>query len=306
MAVYKTIKILQKKGYLKEGLQKGLQKPYALAKKVYKKLSRYIRLHGVEFNIAPYYKSNFYEKVRQTTNVYQIMDCTIRLYEDSIEVYTAEHHHFNGETVQRATSEMFIFFNKLLGKLENRLRIGIIKNDYCNIRIVNQHYAEVNNEVAKELDKDKIKLTIYGKDGRAWFKIDTSWNFNEAETIHPQMSKQDAQLVFERHLNDWRDNNPMTNSELQGAISNLVQIQKTEVEKWAFYAENIKTHTEAIIELKDAIKEFRKVSNPLATIISKIKSKEDILRYRPEIEVLTTEDKEILSHWLVSRNDFSK
>ena len=299
-AIYKTIKLLTKKGFLNGTPQRGLKKPYPHALTKQKNLKKYIRLHGVELHITPYFFSRKYHNIRKKSNLLSVMGCTIRLYKNTIEVYSGETLDFKGETVQRATAIAQEYFNRLFMKLENDLHIGIVKDRLQNIKVVNSHYAEVNNEIAKELDKTKTKITIYGKDGYAWFKIDTSWNFNEAETIHPEQSKLDAQLIFEKYLNDLRENCPPTNSELATAIMQQIKLQ-------SIYNENIKLHLSVLKEIKQAIKDLKnvvieekqkQVSELCKKLLLNIKTVNDVFLYKGFIKKLNQYEKRIIEEHL--------
>jgi len=257
-AVYKIINKLIEKGYLTRGFNRGLKKIQST--KTFKpiKLKIFIRLHAQEWNIKIIYKSNFYKKLPKNKVIF-IEGNTVRLYKNSIEIYSNENLKFEAEDEQRVTALSFNYWQRIFNKLENKLKILIIKEGYSNISLVNSHYAEVNNELAKEYNEKKVKLNIYTTDeGKLWFKIDHSWNLNEAETLHPKTSKPDMTKVKEV-FNDIRDNeNIYLPSQATKLISNILEAQKNEQSKWSFYAENIKSHTDSIIQLNKTLKKFNK------------------------------------------------
>jgi len=256
-AVYKTINKLIEKGYITRGFKRGLKKIQSTKPfKPIKSLKTYIRLHGMEWNIKIIYKSRFYNKLPKNKIIF-IDDNTIRLYKNSIEVYSNENLKFEAEDEQRATALSFNYWQKIFNRLENKLKILIIKEGYHNINLVNSHYAEVNNELAKEYNEKKVKLKVFSTDeGKLWFEIDHSWNLNEAESKHPITSKPDMTKV-KAVFNDIRDNeNIYLPSQATKLISNIIKAQQHEQSKWSYYAENIKAHTNSIIQLNKTLKKF--------------------------------------------------
>lgn len=224
-AVYKTIAKLKEKGYLTRGFNRGLKNIQSTQPK---HLKQFIRLHGQEWNIQIIAKSDFYRKLEKNTVIF-VDSNTVRLYEDSIEVYANEHLKFEAEDEQRATALSFNYWTRLFTKLENRLKVIIVKQYNQNIRLVNCHYAEVNNELAKECNEKKVKLRVFTTDeGKLWFTIDHSWNFNEAETVHPETSKPDMAKV-KAHFNDLRDKQSYLPSETKERVDMLGKAEKNTV-----------------------------------------------------------------------------
>ena len=95
-----------------------------------------------------------------------------------------------------------------------------------NIKLVNSHYAEVNNEMAGECNDKKIKLHVYTTDdGKLWFTIDKSFNSDEMENTHPETSKQDMGKM--KHvLNDYRDKDSYLPSEVKGSVNVIMELLK--------------------------------------------------------------------------------
>ena len=86
---------------------------------------------------------------------------------------------------------------------------------------------DIWQKLAVEHNNANRKITLYTRDdGKAWFKIDNSWQLKEAETIHSKTAKHDGQKVFEKQLWDWRQNDPMVNSQLQARLSDAVNVIK--------------------------------------------------------------------------------
>ena len=221
-AVYKTINNLKKKGVLTKTFKKvhfsqPTCEPCELCK-------RY-RLHGLELNIKLLSCSELYKKVKGKANHIFIDGNTIRLYNDSLEVYIA--HSFFAESVQKATVDSCKYINRLLVRIENELKILIVKDRTHNIKLVNAHYSEINNGLAKECNVNKDKIKVYSEQGKLWFLIDNSFNLDEAETINPETSKKDMENVVAPFFNDLRDNEAVTMSMIKKSLFSLARNVQT-------------------------------------------------------------------------------
>jgi len=201
-AVYKTMRILCKKAVYNHVLKKGYKSQCG---NQCPPQNQEIRLHAQEFNIKIIDKSNHYDFTRYKNNTIVTDNNTIRLYENSIEIYSG--HSFYGSDIDKLTGESFVYWNYFFKKLENDLKITILKDRYSNINLVKHHYSYVNNELAKQCNNENIKIRVFStKDNKMWFEIDNSFNLNEAETTHKETAKEDMQKVVQATFNDLRDN----------------------------------------------------------------------------------------------------
>jgi biotin operon repressor len=317
---YRHISILRKKGFLNGFIfhrsQKGDGVRFAKRKILGKK--PFIRLHGVEFHVVPFYPISLansikYQQTRQKGNRLQINGWTVRLFPKALEIYSGEGHDWRGETTERVTRMMEYDFNKLLYKLEERFGIGIIKDQKHNITLVNSHYAQVNSELPGALrqeNEQKVNLTIYGDDGKAWFKIDESWNMDEAETIHPQEAELDSKKIFEKYLNDLRKNNPPTNSELATHLMQSINLIMESMRMQDVYNANIVKHLKVLDLIQEHIGKIagNKVEKPKPSILPKllqgINTKDDVAKYRLYIQRLSPEENFMLFATLKERGIF--
>ncbi len=224
-AVSKIVQQLKKKGVLTIAFQKvvkiqGTSQPYGLTNK-----EQQIRLHGQEFNIKILYKNHKYKELLNKTNLIDLDGNTIKLYRNSIEIYSGKS--FYANDVQKATSRSLDYWNRFFRRLENELKVILIKPRHQNIKLVNQHYAETNNEFAEECEKRADKIRVYTTDdGKLWFTIDNSFNLHEAETQHTKTAKLDMEDVVNPFFNDLRDHNPPTLSELMRIIKKIIEVNK--------------------------------------------------------------------------------
>lgn len=245
-AVSKIIKKLREKGLINSVSQevdkkRGTCQPlYSYGYKTTPSfpVEHQIRLHSQEFNIRILYKDQKYKQQLQKANTINTDGNTIRLYRNSIEIYSG--HSFYADDVQKATADSFDYWNRLFARLENDLKIILVKSRSQNIKLVNQHYSEINNELAKECEAkaDKIRV-ITTDDNKVWFLIDNSFNLHEAETIHPETAKQDMAEVIRPFFNDLRKNNPPLISEMWGVIANNTKAIQVYSSIPATYLDNI-------------------------------------------------------------------
>lgn len=217
-AVYKTISKIRAKGINLGGFTKKRSTsstPPTLRTPISNGI--YIRLHGQEWNIKLIYKGEKYQRLRKK-NILLLDGHTIRLYENSIEVYGNKS--FQAEDEQQVERMSLNYWLPFFYKLEQALGTILIKEGHSNIKLVNSHYAQVNNELAKDYNKSKQKLRVRTlEDGKTWLEIDHSLNLNELEARHPETNKPDIAKV-RTFFNDLRQGTPLL-SELTGYIKEM-------------------------------------------------------------------------------------
>jgi len=219
-ATYYTIEKLKEKGIINNHFavvqKKGM---WYQDSAVYS--SNKIRFHALEFNIKILFKDYRYKKTFTKSNMLDIDGNTIRLYRDALEVYINTS--FYGDSVEEARKNGFIYCEHLFKKIESRLNIIIKKPDHANIKLVKQHFAEVNNEFAKDLNSKKEKLQIRGDDNKVYALVDNSHNLNEFECVHPEFAEDDMKII--KPFFDELRKNPTTTTELMNFIVILLKNQ---------------------------------------------------------------------------------
>lgn len=250
-AAYKVIRSLKLKGFIKSSF--GLVETTDPTPTPPKRLStNYVRVHGQQFSIQILNRTAFYDKARAKGNVVSWKGHTIKLHRNSIEVYGRCD--FTGETAQEAFNASLEYWNKFFMQMENRFRCVLIKPQKQNVRMVAMHIADVNNPLARKARLDHRKIQIYGNDdGRLWATCDFSNLFDEFECVHPETAKPDFEKTAERQLNDWRDNNPPTLSELHATISRMVELQEKQQTQ---LGEMNRLHKETAAGLASVVKLF--------------------------------------------------
>jgi len=217
-AVSKIICSLRKKGAFNSGIAKVVK-----LQRTIQPNNQKIRLHGQEFNIKILHQDHKYNEVLTRSNTIVSDGNTIRLYKNSVEVYSG--HSFYADDVQKATARSLVYWNRFFARLEHDLKVILVKPNSQNIKLVNQHYAETNNEFSKECERKGDNVRIYSKeDGKLWFVVDNSFNMHEAETLHPKTAKQDMEGV-KAFMNDIRET-PVTMSDLRGVLKQSMEVNQ--------------------------------------------------------------------------------
>lgn len=216
-AIYKILKQIKQKGALDIGLNK-----------VEKSQSTFnqsdIRLHGQEFNIKIIFQDNRYQKELNKSNVIFLDSNTIKLYKNSIEVYSGQSFYGIDETT--ADKKSFDYWLRFFARLEHDLSVILVKQRSRNIKEVNHHYARGNSEICNNANKIRERIWVFAEeDGKLAFITDDSFGFNEDECVHAITAKPDRNAI-DKQVNDWRLNNPPTNSQIATLIGeNASQIK---------------------------------------------------------------------------------
>lgn len=241
-AVYKILKKLREKGYLNTGQQK-VDKIEAVVNQ------RLVRLHGQEFNIKILFQNPTYQKLLKRSNILFLSGHTIKLYRNSVEVYAGEGTSFYGDDAQEAIAKSLEYWKKFFVRLENELKCVLVKPRSRNIRQVNSHFARGDSEISENAVQNNQKIKIFAQeDGKLCYITDNSFNMYEDETVHPKTAKKDREAV-DKQVNDWRLNNPPTNSYLNHNQQNIMSNQQEITKNLTLYAENIQSHIKAIQDL---------------------------------------------------------
>lgn len=219
-AIHIHIASLKRKGYLNSSLQDVKQN--VKETRCTSQAKRVFRLHGEEWNVKLIWKGEKYKRLINKSNLLNIDGNTIRLFNESLEIYSG--HSYLNEDVNVCIRESLDYNNRLFTRLESDLGIVIVKDRKLNRKLVKAHIADLDNEIAKDyvVTGDLLKVCT-NDDGKLWFIGDFSLNRIEGEYIHPKTHKDDCNTVSD-HLNDWRDNKPPVSSDIMKLINNIVDI----------------------------------------------------------------------------------
>ena len=203
-SVQKIVKNLKEKGFLFGNSCRG----FVFRGTIPPSKNKAVRLHGQEFNIKFKLKGDFLYK---HCKKFILDNNHIKIYENSLEIYSG--HDFFGSTVWEARYKSLAYFKRFFVKLENTLH-----SLFKQIKQVNAHYSECDNELATELNKKYKVLNIPASDdGKIWATVDLSLNINEFEGIHSKTAYEDMSKVL-NFFNDLRNNSPPNLSEQWGVI----------------------------------------------------------------------------------------
>ncbi len=187
------------------------------------------------------------------------------LHNESVIVSCNELKNFYGKTPDLAMANSMIYWNDIFIRLQDRLKVIMIKEENTCIKQFNGHFAEVDNELAKECNERKARVKIFAReDNKLWFTIDKSWNVNEAETVHPDTAQRDMQESVQPFFNDLREITGYTPQFVMKSLNELIEDRK-------YYAENLKSHVWAIKQLGTGISDLNKQVKKLKSKLSQKK-----------------------------------
>lgn len=176
-----------------------------------------IRLHAAQICIEPIGGVSLKPRVLMDFN-----GCRVVVHQHLVEIYARENIVFYGRDENEAQEAFMEFFERLAHKLENDLNVLLVKPRAQNWRIVKAEWATEDSQVARRHVSEGVRLECFAtEDGHRWLWGDWSKKTPEHET----REKIDSEIV-NRRLNDWRDWNPPTDSELYAMVGRIMQYQE--------------------------------------------------------------------------------
>ena len=126
-------------------------------------------------------------------------------------------------------------------------------------KVCRQHYAKLNDTLAKYYnDKDK-KLKVYNSTG-LWFVIDKSFNIDEAETLHYKTSDKDMDNAIVPFFNSIKDKKNFTADFILEALGKQIILTKEQenhitalIEDRRYWAKHQKAHVASIQQLGTSV-----------------------------------------------------
>jgi len=170
-----------------------------------------VRLHGEAYRIEPIATSPAWERVKVSTSII-FQGNTVVAYRDCLMVFSLQS--FEGRTTDDCDAVAVRYWLGYFHGLERRYGFSILKERAQNIKRVRAHYAEKDNELARDLRRKKQrKVRVFGtRDSKEWLLFDDSLKLDEAETTHSptpkdeRTAKEDMGVVIQPIFNDYRDN----------------------------------------------------------------------------------------------------
>ena len=140
--------------------------------------------------------------------------------------------------------------DKTIKALGRYLKIDIGGYQFTTSR---EHYAMLDNELARQYDNNGEKLCVRRKNGSAWMWVDFSHGVNELENDEPVVNRQ-AQKWF----NNMKETKfEVTPTFILEAFNKTNNIAMQNAKNHSYYAENMRSHIEAIQTLSQTVKELK-------------------------------------------------
>jgi hypothetical protein len=143
--------------------------------------------------------------------------------------------------------------NVLLNKLEQVFNVSFLIDDKYIFKCSGQHHGLIHNSLAKMYNRDKTKLNVYDKNGEFWLLIDNSnpegFGLNEVETISKVNAVKDMDDVVSPFFNQLRETELMPRD--------ILRMFKELIDDRKYYAENMRSHVQAIQDLSKGVNELR-------------------------------------------------
>lgn len=157
------------------------------------------------------------------------------------------------EKAKDAKSSAIYEFLSLVKGLEGMLRTDLTINKQYRFKVCREHYALIKNALAKQYDKEGKKLYVYSDKG-LWMVIDNSLNLHELEAVKLGEAIGDS-VGMQEWANSMKETGfKVTPTFILNALDQLIKDRQ-------YYAENLKSHVEAIKQLGEAVKELKKGNN---------------------------------------------
>ncbi|MFX1312067.1 MAG: hypothetical protein ACFFHD_05600 [Promethearchaeota archaeon] len=209
--------------------------------------SKQIRLHNLAFKIYIFNKPRNWElrrnKIVQTRVLSKRINLTNNYYEihsfSNIKVKTTNNSiifympYIYGNNTDECFKQALDYLWDSISKIEHLFKIILIKERKCNMEIISQHYAKLQDSLAKIYKIENNKLYVKDDLGDVWLICDYSFRVNELETINKITAKEDMDIV-QNFLNDLRKN-PVT-------FSNVLQLIREVAGNQLIYSKNWESH----------------------------------------------------------------
>lgn len=177
-----------------------------------------------------------------------------------------------GESIfTRTAKESYILaYDRILSvikSLESNLKADFsFSNGLYRLKVLKQHYALVNNEVAKDYRTKGINFIEFrNKKGELWGLIDNSYNLSELETVHPKTAIKDNDKL--KNLINSIPVAPFTGFDIQDIKKELQE----QLETASLNVQMTKSLQEQIVTITSILEHLK---NQQITIIARLEKKE--------------------------------
>lgn len=231
-AVSKIIKKLKEKGYLESYKKGGLTKGgVVIPQGVNLDTKELWRYHALEFEVRPYYFTEKYYKVMQKRGNRTIPygQWKVSLYYKKVIIWLEAGVDFAFKDKQDAIRSAQDSFNAVLDKIAQDLGFYVWKDRKANVLLLKQHLANTYAPEGETITEKQMFVQYRGNDGKVWLQYDRSKSpLLEREYTHGVRAVDDSDTL-EPYLNDFRDNAPLSNSQLTSRINDIMTaLEKTQ------------------------------------------------------------------------------
>lgn len=185
------------------------------------------------------------------------------LLDASVVFYSPPSRSYFASSAQEAKDTALADIMALIKDLEAFLGFRMNESDTYRLKFRKEHYALVDNELARQRVKEGKTLRVRGWEGDTWLLVDASLGVPELECVHSFTAQKDADDVVSPVMNDYRDNHPPLPSEMWRVVCADANNMKQ-------YAENMVSHVEAVKSLSAGVQELRVAVREL---IEKVKTR---------------------------------
>lgn len=193
-----------------------------------------------------------------------LKDCKLNVYEKKIVVYHSSNKSLLAKTAKESKSKAFEESLKIIFTIEKFLGSTLKGEDGYRIQFFKQHYALMNNELAKYYNNKKKQLRVV-KDGKAWIITDFSNQIHELETINSKTADSDMDNVVNPFFNELKEHFQKTGKTLSIIRMNLMieDLHKNQTIQEKLTITQMKKISEKIDKLAEATSKQQGFINPL-------------------------------------------
>lgn len=196
---------------------------------------RRIRLHAVQFQVKVLNSQRLKPRV-----IPDFMGCRVVVHDRTVDIYGRKGVAFYGIDEDDAQAACLEFMELLGRRLEHDLKCLLVKPRAQNWCMVKAEWATESSELAGWHIRREAPLQVQDREGKVWLWGDWS----TAEPEHEARLKTDSALV-NRRLNDWREHDPPTDTELHRWIGISMRLQETT----AFQVHELSMGLRTVVEL---------------------------------------------------------
>lgn len=180
----------------------------------------------------------------------------------SIIVY--ERDSFVADNARGSRNYAMVALSEFMSKLEGFFGVRLRHASGWKFRVSRQHYARVNDALARYCNRRGEKIKVYAK-GALWFLIDASFNLDEAETVDADSGVEDMDGVVSPWMNRLKEN--------PGLVDMMLGAIQRNAEHLEFHAENMRSHVKAVRDLGEGSRDLTETVKRLACLVEELKGR---------------------------------